>query len=53
MLYYKNNIIALSGTKGANVDIAHLPEKLGSNFEERLMKYLAYRKTGLSLFDSS
>lgn len=51
--FYKSNIIALSGTKGAHVDLSALPEKLGSNFEERLMRYMAYRKSGLSLFDSS
>lgn len=51
--YSKNNIIALSGTKGAIVDLAHLPENLGDKMEERLMKYLAYRKSGIALFDSS
>ena len=53
MMYFKNNIIALSGTKGAIVDMASLPEKLGDTFEERLMKYIAYRKTGLALIDTS
>lgn len=53
LLYFKNNIIALSGTKGAIVDLAHLPEMLGDKMEERLMKYLAYRKSGIALFDSS
>lgn len=53
LYYFKDNLIALSGTKGANVDIAHLPEVLGNSFEERLAKYMAYRKTGLALFDSS
>lgn len=53
MLFYKSNIIALSGTKGAHVDVAALPEFLGDNLPERLMKYLAYRKSGLALFDSS
>ena len=51
--YFENNIIALSGTKGAIVDLAHLPEMLGDQMEERIMKYLAYRKSGIALFDSS
>ena len=51
--YFEQNIIALSGTKGAIVDLAHLPEMLGDKMEERIMKYLAYRKSGIALFDSS
>lgn len=53
LYYFKDNVIALSGTKGANVDLAHLPTALGDTMEERLTKYQAYRKTGLALFDSS
>lgn len=53
LMYFKNNIVALSGTKGAIVDMATLPENLGDNFEERLMKFLAYRKTGISLINSA
>lgn len=53
LYYFKDNVIALSGTKGAHVDIAHLPAVLGDSVEERLKKYQAYRKTGLSLYDSS
>ena len=53
LYYFKDNIIALSGTKGAHVDLAHLPTVLGDTMEERLQKYQAYRKTGLSLYDSS
>lgn len=54
LLYFqKDNLIALSGTKGANVDMAHLPESLGDTFEERIQKYIAYRKTGVALFDSA
>lgn len=53
LMYFKNNIIALSGTKGAIVDLATLPETIGDNMEERLMKFLAYRKSGLSLINSA
>jgi hypothetical protein len=53
LLYQKDNLIALSGTKGANVDIAHLPEFLGETPKERVLKYQAYRKLGLAFFDSS
>lgn len=53
LYYFKDNVIALSGTKGAHVDVAHLPTFLGDDTEERLIKYQAYRKTGLALYDSS
>lgn len=53
LMFFKNNVIALSGTKGAIVDLAHLPEMLGDSNAERLMKYIAYRKAGVAVFDSS
>lgn len=53
LLYYKDNLIALSGPAGAIVDIAQLPEVLGDTFEERLQKFIAYRKVGVSLIDTS
>jgi hypothetical protein len=39
LLYKKDNLIALSGTSGAIVDVAQLPEMLGSTMSERLKKY--------------
>lgn len=54
LLNYKlDNLIALSGTAGAIVDLAALPEVLGDDMEERIIKYQAYRKAGLSIMDSS
>jgi hypothetical protein len=53
LLFYKDNTIALSGPRGAHVDLSFLPTVLGDDVEERLAKYLAYRKSGLSIFDSS
>lgn len=53
LLYKKDNLIALSGTAGAIVDIAQLPEKLGASFEERLMNYNAYRKVGMAIIDTA
>lgn len=51
--YQANNLSALSGTSGGIVDVASLPEFLGDDLEERIMKYQAYRKIGLALIDSS
>lgn len=53
LLYKKDNIAALSGTAGAIVDIAQLPEMLGEDMTERLMKYQALRKIGLAVIDTS
>lgn len=53
LLYKKDNLIALSGTSGAIVDVASLPEFLGDDLEERLIKYQAYRKVGLAIVDTS
>jgi hypothetical protein len=53
LLYKKDNIVALSGTSGAIVDVAQLPELLGSDMTERLKKYQALRKVGLAVIDTS
>ena len=53
LLYKKDNLIALSGTTGAIVDVAQLPEMLGNNMSERLQKYQALRKVGLAVIDTS
>jgi hypothetical protein len=51
--FYRDNIIAESGTVGDWVDIAYLPKVLGSELPERLLKWKAYKKQGLALIDSS
>ena len=53
LLYKKDNLIALSGTTGAIVDVAQLPEMLGNTMSERLQKYQALRKVGLAVIDTS
>lgn len=51
--FYRDNIIAESGTVGDWVDVAYLPSFLGTEMTERLMKWKAYGKAGIKLFDSS
>ena len=51
--FYRDNVIAESGTVGDWVDIAYLPKVLGGELTERLMKWKAYKKQGLALIDSS
>lgn len=53
LLYYRDNLIASSGTVGDWIDIAHLPSILGVKLPERLEKWIAYKKNGIALFDSS
>lgn len=51
--FYKESIIANSGTIGDWIDVTHLPAFLGDSPEERLIKWQAYKKTGIALLDSS
>lgn len=51
--FYRDNVIAESGTVGDWVDIAYLPKVLGSELSEKLMKWKAYKKQGLAIIDSS
>lgn len=53
LIYSRDNLIASSGTVGDWIDLAHLPSTLGVDLPDRLQKWLAYKKTGLALFDSS
>lgn len=51
--FYRDNVIGNSGSIGDWVDVAHLPIFLGEDLTERLQKWIAYKKTGVALFDSS
>lgn len=53
MRYYRSNLIANSGTTGDWLDLSLVPTKLGDNFSERMQKWLAYKKNGLGLIDTS
>lgn len=53
LLYCRDNLIATSGTVGDWIDIAHIPVALGVTMPERIMKWQAYKKNGLALYDSS
>lgn len=51
--FYRDNVIAESGSIGDWIDVAHLPKFLGADTTERLMKWKAYKKSGIALYDSS
>ena len=53
LYFYRDNIIAESGTVGDWIDLAYLPKFLGADTTERLMKWKAYKKSGAALIDSS
>lgn len=42
--FYRDNLIASSGTIGDWIDISMLPAQLGVTMPERLQKFLAYKK---------
>lgn len=53
LYFYRDNMISESGTTGDWLDVAHLPTFLGADITERLLKWKAYKKTGVALYDSS
>ena len=53
LFFYRDNLISESGSSGDWLDIAHLPKFLGDDVQERLLKWKAYKKQGIALYDSS
>ena len=53
VIYYRDSLLASAGTIGDWVDVNHLPDFLGNELPERLQKWIAYKKQGMGLFDSS
>jgi hypothetical protein len=53
LTFYRDKLIASSGTVGDFVDVSMLPKFLGKNMPERLEKFIAYKKGGIAPIDSS
>ena len=53
LIFYRDNLMASSGTVGDFINLPTLPEILGDNLQERLMKWKAYKKQGIALMDTS
>ena len=53
LIYCRDNLIATGGTVGDWLDVASLPTVLGVDFPDRVKKWIAYKKNGLALYDSS
>lgn len=51
--FYRDNLLATSGTVGDIIDVSLLPKFLGRDLTERLQKALAWKKQGVFLIDSS
>ena len=53
LYFFRNNLVANSGTAGDFLDMSQLPTFLGTDATERVQKWIAYKKTGVALIDSS
>ena len=53
LIFYRDNLIASSGTVGDWVDLPLIPAVLGEELADRLQKWQAYKKQGLGILDSS
>ena len=51
--FYRDKLIANSGSIGDWVNMPTIPTFLGKNMPERIMKWLAYKKEGIGLIDTS
>lgn len=51
--FFRDNLIANSGTAGDWIDISLIPTTLGVNFPERVQKWIAYKKAGTALIDTA
>ena len=53
LLFYRDNLIANSGTAGDWIDESLIPTNLGVNWPERLKTWLAYKKQGIALLNTT
>lgn len=53
LIYYRDNLIASSGNIGDWIDISLIPKNLGVDFPERVQKWIAYKKSGLGILDTT
>jgi len=53
LIYYRDNLIASSGNIGDWIDLSLIPQSLGVKFSERIQKWIAYKKAGIGLLDTT
>lgn len=51
--FFRDNILANSGTDGDWLDVSMLPTILGDDLTERIQKWIAFKKMGVALVDTS
>ena len=51
--FYRDKLIANSGSVGDWINMPTLPTFLGDTIPERIMKWIAYKKQGIALMDTS
>lgn len=52
-IFYRDKLIANSGSTGDWINMPTIPAFLGDSLPERIMKWLAYKKQGIGLIDTS
>ena len=52
-IFYRDKLLANSGSVGDWINMPTLPAFLGNTMPERIMKWLAYKKQGIGLMDTS
>ena len=53
LYFYRDSLIANSGTSGDWIDVSMLPKFLGNDVTSRIQKFLAYKKAGQAFIDTS
>lgn len=51
--FFRDNLIANSGTVGDWIDVSLIPTYLGPEPTERLLKWISYKKSGIGLIDTA
>lgn len=53
LVYYRDNLVASSGNSGDWVDLSLIPSALGVKFSDRIKKWIAYKKAGIGIIDTT
>lgn len=53
LIYYRDALIANSGTSGSIMDVSLIPASLGVSWPERVQKWIAYKKAGIQWIDTT
>lgn len=49
--FFRDNLIANAGVDGSRINLAAIPKVLGQDYMERILKFMAFRKQGVELYD--